>query len=196
MSLFDMIRFQARNVPPEQKLAFLRPEAFRLLNFIEGYATLIEHDVGKLANSDITSELKEDSLNLKKYSEELSELIAAITAPEYREKYGLPELKPYDTLLDALKQTAVTLKLSLAEALENNILRTRDDYPVVIWDSGEPQHKIIFELFESQYHVQLLVSDTVGKIEIFRVVKEAQPETLNEATEIIQRWLLDELSDV
>ena len=196
MSLFDMIRFQAGNASPEQKLAFLRPETFRLLNFIKGYATLIEHDVGKLANSDITSELKEDSLNLKKYSEELSELIAAITAPEYREKYGLAELKPYDTLLDALKETAVTLKLPLAKALENNILHTGEDYPVVVWDSGEPQHKIQFELLESQYHVRLLVSDTVEKMQIFRVVKEGKPKTLNEATEIIQRWLLDELSDV
>lgn len=195
MSTFDIIRFQFGNASAEQKLAILRVESLTLLGVIQGYSDLLIREVDDFSSINLPSELKEYSLIIKDTSRRLSELFEALTAPQYRERYGLPELKPYDTLLDALKQTAVTLKLPLAEALENNTLLTRDDYPVVIWDSGEPQHQILFELLESQYRVQLLVAETAGKNQIFRVVKEAKPETLNEATEIIQRWLLDELSD-
>lgn len=196
MSSFDIFRFQFGNASAEEKLAILRSESLVPLNVIQGYSDLLIREVDNISSTEVPPELKEYSLIIKDTSRKLSEYFEALTAPHFRERYGLAELKPYDTLLDALKQTAVTLKLPLAEALENNILHTRDDYPVWIWDSGEPQHKIQIELLESQYRVRLLVSDTMGKNQIFRVVKEAKPKTLNEAIETIQRWLLDDLSDV
>ena len=94
-------------------------------------------------------------VQIRDKAKELRNLLDALAAPHYREQLGLPALRPYDTLLDAVTETSKTLGLPLAEAIENDELDILGSYPLAIWDSPNPQREIVFELVESQYRVQL-----------------------------------------
>ena len=191
MSQFDVFRFKFGNGPAEERLVVLRGEGLRLANYILAYSELILHDLEEIPRSIASLEIKESSLSIRDKAKELRNLLDALTAPHYREQLGLPALRPYDTLLDAVKETSKTLELSLAKALENGELYVHSDYPLVIWDSPKPQRKIAFELAESQYRVQLL-SLVDGRQ--FVLEGEIRPKTLEKVAKIIQSWLLGNLS--
>ncbi len=191
MSSFDILRFQFGNAPAEQRLANLRPEGLRLINPIKGYSELLVHELEKSIPQNVAPEIKDWSLIIRDKIKELEELFEAFTAPDYRERFGLPELKPYNTLLDAVKQTAVTLKLPIYQALVESELYIHSEYPLVIWDSPKPAHQIVWELVENQYRVQTYSIVSSESERLFTKDDEFWPSTLEEVATIIQHWYID-----
>lgn len=192
MSAFDVFRFQFGNAAAEEKLVIIRSEGMRLFNFIKGYTGLIEFELEEGSTAKITPEVKRWNKKVSDKVIEFEELILALTGPNIREKLGLPELRSYNTLYDAVIQVSINLKLPLAEALENGSLYFRRyEYPLVIQDSSVPQRQIIFQLKKCQYHIELMV---LAEGNSFSTEGDVFLETLENVVIIIQRFLVEKYS--
>ena len=121
MSNFDEFRFSFRESSAEQRLVILRSESHRYLPIIQGYAELLRRELEQLETSEKTAELKNWLSKVIDSAQTTRDLIDALTVPQSLEGRGLPELRPYESLLEAVRETAQKLSLPLIECFRLNI---------------------------------------------------------------------------
>ena len=190
MPYYDEFRFSFGHLSPEQKLANLRPEALRILMRLQGYGALLLQVIKQPSSEERPEDLEEWCKQIVDGSSELRDLIEAFTWPHHKDgQLGLPELRPYDSLLDAVRETAHKLALPIASTIDDTSkVFLHSQYPLVLLDEPRYQREVMFSLVESDYSVQLL-SWTDQRM--FRVEYEVSPSSLDEAVTIISHWLME-----
>jgi hypothetical protein len=109
MSNFDEYRFSFRNKPAEQKLQILRSESFRELAVIQGFAELLYRASEQVETNEKSDEIKDWISRVLASTKTLQELIEAVTSSQNHNERGLPELQPYESLIDAIREKAQKL---------------------------------------------------------------------------------------
>jgi hypothetical protein len=147
MTFFDICRFQFGNIPAERKLMILRVESRRMFTSIQGHGALLSRAIEEQETLETSRDLRESCARIIENAEMVRDLIDALTKPDYREDRGLPELRPYDTLLDAVKDVAQRLALPLAQAFaEPSKVFVHSEYSLVLLDLPAKQREVTFEL--------------------------------------------------
>ncbi|MEM8531957.1 MAG: hypothetical protein AAGF95_14025 [Chloroflexota bacterium] len=190
MSDFDIFRFSFGDSSAERKLAVLRMETLIKLSAIQGYAELLHRFSEK-------PEIHRDADKLKEYTSRVSEMAQfvhdvtdALTVSQNREGRGLPELRPYDSLLDAIRDVAQKLSLPLAEALDDTSrIFIHSQYPFVLLDEPKYHRKTVFALDKSSYSVKLL---TFAESRMFEVESQMILSNLEDVATVIDQWLLEQ----
>ena len=195
MSKYDMFRFLFQNSSAEERLASLRGESLTNLHVINGYATILQKNF---------QESTTEAADLKKIidaSNELLDLIFAITELSHREmlekgiepewwKRGMLELKPFDSLGDAIRFTAQKLNLSLAIAIDDTSkIFIHSENPLVLLDEPKYHRQITFSLLELGYSVELL---SFVEQRSFQVEYQISLSTLDDVAIVINKWLLEQ----
>ena len=190
MSDFDVFRFLFRDSSAERKLAVLRMESLIKLSAIRGYAELLHRFLETPETSKNPDELKDWAFRVSEMAQFVHDLTDALTASQNREGRGLPELRPYDSLLDAIRDVAQKLSLPLAEALDDTSrIFIHDQYPLVLLDEPRYHREIVFELDKSSYSVELL---TFGQSRMFEVESQMLLSNLEDVATVIDQWLLEQ----
>lgn len=189
MSYFDIIRFQFGTLSAEHKLSILRAESLPLLSIVQGYGTLFHHTLEQQDSAAFMNDLILWGDTIVDRAKMLRDLIDALTIPQHHEGRGIPELRPYDTLLEAIQRTADKLALPLAEAIEDPTkVFVHNLYPLVLLDEPRYHREVAFSLVESRYAVQLL---SWTKEQIFQVVHAVQLSSLDGVANVINQWLIE-----
>ncbi|MEP7135604.1 MAG: hypothetical protein ABI904_11795 [Chloroflexota bacterium] len=192
MTEFDELRFSFQEITAEQKLMSLRSEALQRLIIIHGFASLLHQalEQNKVSETNKPDEYKEWVSKILDYTQSLKVLLDAITSPQYREGVGLPELSPYDNLLDAVHDTAQKSNLLLAEALSDETkIIVHSKYPLVLMDEPKFHREIRFHLANSKYVVTLL---SWIDNRMFQEEHVISLSTLDDVAIVINRWLLEQ----
>lgn len=190
MTEFDELRFSFGEATTEQKLIGLRSEALQRLLIAQGYAKLLHQAFDQ---NDVTTnksnEYKEWASKILEYTQSLQVLLDAITFPQYREGRGLPELNPYESLLDAIRDTAQKLSLSLEKTIDDTSkIFVHSKYPLVLMDEPKYHREISFQLENSSYVVELL---SYVDSRMFQEEYRLSLSTLDDVAIIIDKWLLE-----
>ncbi len=157
MSDFDEFRFSFRHASAEQKLAILRSESFRRLSVVQGFAELLRRAFEQPITDQQSEAIKEWLSKVVVSAQSLRDLIDALTSLQIRGEHGRPELRPYETLVDAIRGTAQKLTLPLAEAIDDPTrIFIHHQYPLVLLDEPKYHREISFALVKSGYSVELL----------------------------------------
>lgn len=192
MSYFDSIRFQFGTLPAEQKLRILRAESMCWLPTIQGYGRLLQYTVEQPDVSALTSEILPWCQALVQSAEMLRDLVDALTYPHHRTDRGMPELRLYANLLDAVKDTAHALALPLAPAIDDTTkVFVHSLYPLVLLDEPTYHREVSCSLETSQYVVQLL---SWTSKQMFEVVLELRLMSLPAVAVVISSWLIEQRS--
>ena len=192
MTEFDEIRFSFRETPADQKLIVLRSETYQRLLIIKGFAELLRRgfDQPNGAKTEKIEEYKEWLSKIIDSTKSLQVMFDAIALPQYRETAGLPELRPYESLLDAVRETAQKLNLPLSEAIDDGTRITiRGKYPLVLMDEPKYHREISFQLANSKYVVTLLswIDDCM-----FQEEHAIHLSNLGDVATVINYWLLEQ----
>jgi len=170
----------------------LRSEALQRLLIIQGFAQLLNQafNQNEVTKSDKPEEYKEWVAKILDYTQSLRVLLDAITSPQYREGIGLPELNPYENLLDAVRDTAQKLNLPLADAVNDETkIIVHSKYPLVLMDEPKFHREIRFHLANSKYVVTLL---SWIDNRMFQEEYVISLSTLDNVTIVINQWLLEQ----
>jgi len=190
MSNFDEFRFSFGNNPAEQKLQILRHEFLGKSAVIRGYAEILRRAFEQPETVQNPDEMKDSISKIIDSEQYIRDLIDALTISQSREKYGISELRPYDNLLDAIRETAKKLALPLAEAIDNGVkIFIVGQYPLVLRDEPRYHRQTSFSLVKSNYLVEL---DTFVENRMFQVEHEIFLSTLDDVAVVINQWLLEQ----
>ncbi|NOK64033.1 MAG: hypothetical protein GFH27_549409n7 [Chloroflexi bacterium AL-W] len=190
MSDFDVFRFSFRDSSAERKLAVLRMDSLIKLSAIRGYAELLHRFLEKPETCENPDELKEWASRVSEMAQFVHDLTDALTASQNREGRGLPELRPYDSLLDAIRDISQKLSLPLAEALDDTSrIFIHSQYPLVLLDEPRYHRKIAFALDKTGYSVELL---TFAESRMFEIEGQVLLSNLEDAATVIDQWLLEQ----
>ncbi len=189
MSNFDEFRFSFGNNPAEQKLQILRHEFLGKSAVIQGYAEILRQAFERPEMVQSPDELKDSISKIIDSEQYIRDLIDALTISHNREKYGLPELRPYENLLDAIRATAQKLALPLAEAIDDTSrIFVYSGYPLVLRDEPKYHRQIYFHLVNSKYVVELL---SWIDNRMFQSDLQVSFSTLDDVAVVINQWLLE-----
>ncbi len=167
----------------------LRIESRRMFTSIHGHGKLLSRAIEEQKTLETPRDLKEWCAQIVENAEMMRDLIDALSRPDYREDRGLPELRPYDTLLDAVMDAAQRLDLPLAQAFADpSKVFLHSEYPLVLLDLPNKQREITFDLVQSRYRIELL---SLIDNRIFRPESEIWPESLIIVATVIDQWLLE-----
>lgn len=190
MSNFDEFRFSFGNDPAEQKLQILRHEFLGKSAVIQGYAEILRQAFERPEMVQSADELKDSISKIIDSEQYIRDLIDALTISHNREKYGLPELRPYENLLDAIRVTAQKLALPLAEAVDDTSrIFICGQYPLVLRDEPKYHRQISFALVKSKFLVELFA---FVENRMFQVEYEIVLSTLDDVAVVINQWLLEQ----
>jgi hypothetical protein len=190
MSNFDEFRFSFRDSSAEQRLVILRSESHRYLPIILGYAELLRREFEQLEASEKSDELKNWLSKVIDSAQITRDLIDALTVPQSLEGRGLPELRPYESLLEAIRETAQKLSLPLAKAIDDTAsILIHSQYPLVLLGEPKRHREIRFALVKSGYSVELL---SLAENRMFQVEYQVSLSTLNDVAIVINQWLLEQ----
>lgn len=192
MSNFDDYRFSFRDKPAEQKLQILRSEAFRELTVIQGFAELLRRSFEQAEASEKPDEIKDWVSRVITSTKTLRELIEAVTSSQSHNEHGLPELQPYESLLDAIREKSQKLVLPLAKVIDDETkIFVHNQYPLVLLDEPKYHREISFALVKSEYSVELL---TFSENRMFQIEHQVFPKTLDDVAIVINQWLVEQSS--
>jgi hypothetical protein len=188
MSRYDEFRFSFRDSSAEEKLQILRSESFRTLPIIQGFSELLRRALEKSETVEKPDELNEWILKIRNSSQTLHDLIDVMTSSQNQER-GIPELRPYDNLLDAVRDTAQKSTLSLAKAIDDTSrIFVYSGYPLVLRDEPKFHRQIYFHLANSKYVVELL---SWIDNRMFQSDLQVSFSTLDDVAIVINQWLLE-----
>jgi len=139
MANYDEYRALATNASTEEKVAILRSESKRVLATLHGFAFLVHKLVEERGAPQMPSDFIEWCEKLVGGTEELTDLIDGLFDQKHRdilrkereeiernraegfwkdEQAEFPELQNYSSFMEAVKQTAAKLGLSIPENIE------------------------------------------------------------------------------
>lgn len=189
MSFFDSIRFQFGSLPAEERLSILRAESVPLLNSMQGYSALMCRLLAQAEPPAPPHDMAEYCSTLEHQARRLRDLIDACANPQYYKERGRPELRPYDSLLDAVKHTADKLAVPLRDALTDaSQVFVHSLYPLVLCNEPEDHREAIVSLGATDYAVQLLEWTDER---MFRVVATQPLVSLDAVVRVISQWLIE-----
>ena len=190
MSDFDELRFSFRDATAEQRLAILRSESLRRLPIIQGFAELLRRALEQPVSDQKQEEMKEWISNVILSAQSLRDAIDVLTSMQAQAERGRPELQPYASLLDAIRDTAQRLALPLAEAVDDpEKIHIHNQYPLVLLDEPKYHREISLTLIGSGYAVDLL---SFIENRMFRVEHQIEVSTLDEVSIVINQWLVEQ----
>jgi hypothetical protein len=190
MSDFDEFRFSFRDTSAEQKLAILRSESFRRLSVVQGFAEVLRRAFEQPLTDQQPEELKEWISNVVVSAQSLRDLIDVLTSLQNRGERGRPELRPYENLVDAIRETAQKLTLPLAEAIDDPTrIFVHNQYPLVLLDEPKYHREVSCALVKSGYSVELL---SFVENRMFQVEHQVLSSTLDDVSKVIHQWLVEQ----
>jgi hypothetical protein len=190
MSDFDELRFSFRDASAEQRLAILRSETFRRLPIILGFAELLRRAFEQPVSDQKHEEMKEWISKVIFSTQSLRDLIDVLTSMQDEVERGRPELQSYESLIDAIRDTAQKLALPLAEAVDDpEKILIHSQYPLVLLDEPKYHREISFTLLGLGYAVDLL---SFVENRMFRVEHQIVLSTLDEVSTVINQWLVEQ----
>ena len=214
MPSYDEFREMFANASEQEKLAIIRSESKQLLIMAQGYSQIIQ----KVLSERKPVELPDDFENwCKKVADNIREtqdLIEALTDREHRSIYreekeksdrelsemvwrdnqqGLPELKSYTSLEDAVDKTAKLLGLSTLVLETKNI-----DFPshqgMVHFKSSDRRARIAPQASQLPGHRYLGYVVALEWLSDWRNIKweehEGLTSSLEEAVKVLYQWLI------
>jgi hypothetical protein len=190
MSKFDEFRFSFRDRTAEQKLQILRSESLRELAVIQGHAELLRRSFEQSKTDEKSDDPDEWISRVICSAQVMRELLDALTLSKNREGLGLPELQPYESLVEAVRDRAQILALPLAAAIDDpSRIFIHSQFPLVLLDEPKYHREISFALVNSGYSVELL---SFVENRTFQIEYQVFVSTLDEVTTVINQWLLDQ----
>ena len=144
MPLYNEFREMFANASSQEKLAIIRSESKRLLSTAQGYSQIMHKIISDIKPSELPDDFGAWCKEVEDSVKELQDLIEALTDQKHRSIYqeerekrdrelgemiwrdnqqGLPELRSFASLEDAVDNTAYRLGLSplLSEVKNNNM---------------------------------------------------------------------------
>ena len=190
MSDFDVLRFSFRDNSAEEKLAILHSASLQGLPIVRGFTELVSRALEQPNALDKSEDIVGMLSKVINAASDLRDLIEVLSSPENREERGRAELRPYECLLDAIRDTAQKLALPLAEAIDNSKrIFVQSQYPLVLLDEPMHHRELSFSIIKSGYSVDLL---SFVENRMFQVEHQISLSTLNEVAVVINQWLLEQ----
>src|SRR5688572_9003252 len=188
MSDFDALRFSFRDNSAEEKLAILRSASLHGLPILRGFTELVSRALEQPNALEKSEDVAGMLSKVIDTASDLRELIEALSSPENREERGRAELRPYECLLEAIRDTAQKLALPLVEAIDDSRrIFVHSQYPLVLLDEPKHHRELSFSLIKSGYSVDLL---SFVDNRMFQVEHQIFLSTLNDVAIVINQWLV------
>jgi hypothetical protein len=189
MSYYDVIRFQFATLPAEQKLKVLRAESLRWLSSVQGHGLLLQKKLIHAQHAEGSDELLRSADAIIHNVTLLSDLIDGLIIPQQREERGSAELRPYESLLAAVKDAAHHATLSLYDVIDDATkVFIHSMYPLVLLDEPRYHREVSFFLEDSRYVVELLAWTEDRS---FRLISQMYPPSLMSVAALINQWIVE-----
>jgi hypothetical protein len=214
MSRYDEFRELFAKESPRTKLAILRSESKRILSTIHGFGMLIQKLVHEREAFQMPPDFGEWSKKVVDGTEELMDLIGALTDSKHRdilrkeweeqeharaegfwkeERAEFRELRNYASFVEAVKQTASKLGLSIPE----DVKTTSFFYPSVMSAFSVAERRVNVQAVLPKHNVRPLgyavtLSELAeDEINIKGRGHEGSTKSLDEVVLVLYRWLVE-----
>ena len=214
MSSYDELREMFANASEQENLAIIRSESKRLLVTAQGYSQIMQKILSERKPVELPDDFENWCKKVEDSVKEVQDIIEALTDREHRSVYreeqekrdrelsemiwrdvqqGLPELRSYTGLEDAVDKTAKLLGLSTLVLETKNI-----DFPshqgMVQFKSSERRARIAPQASQLPGHRYLGYVVVLEWLSDWRNIKweehEGLTSSLEEAVKVLYQWLI------
>jgi len=214
MANYDEYRALAANASTEQKVAILRSESKRVLTTLHGFAILVHKLVEERGVPQMPPDFIEWCKRLVNDTEELTDLIEGLFDQKHRdilrkerediernraeefwkeEQAEFPELQNYSSFIEAVKQTAAQLNVSIP----GNVEIINVFYPSVMSVFSTTERRVNIQAVLPKHNVRpfgyavILSELAADELNTKGPKHEGSTKSLHEVVLVLYHWLVD-----
>lgn len=195
MSYYDSLRFQFGMVPAEDRLRILRVESLRCVGMLHGEAAILQQTLAQSSELVATQDLMPSCHAILAQAICLRDVLDALVLPQQRHDRGMAELRPYDSLLAAITETARVEGVPLATALADPTHITISmQYPLCLEVTSRARRQCYLSLDAMQYQLDIAEWKDTKSVPTPQFLHQWVCPTLADVTRRINDWLIEQWS--
>jgi hypothetical protein len=217
MPRYDEFREMFANASSEERLAIIRSESKRLLSTAQGYSQIVQKIISERKPSELPDQFGEWCKKVEDSVKELQDLIEALTDQKHRSIYqeegkkrdrelgemiwrdnqqGLPELKSYSSMADAVDKTSH--RLGLSSLLSQTKNSDMPSHPAIVYfRTPERRARIAAQASQRDNRRYLGYVIALEWLSDQRNLKweevEGLTSLLDEAVTVLHHWLVEKI---